>query len=248
MSRSEVAQLELLTAKTNTVSAALKAADGDVRNAGYVTAAALADKIYNKGVKRLRKEAKAEKELTEHEKAIEALDLPGQVYSKVFIFEDLNAANGALRALATDWLTSKSGRHGSNKIRKYHGGPRGCFKITVDKTTLKATLWQAGNNDEDLPASMPGGTPAEEEADTEEEDTASTLGDIGLLFAGGGKTSTEIKAMDKEAQKEHCAKLVKSRDIKAARVQVVAVAAKCPAEITNREKRIEWLFDYILTH
>jgi len=248
MSRSEVAQLELLTAKTNTLSAALRAAEGDITTAAYVQASTLAEKIYKKGVKRLRAEAKADKELTDHEKAIEALDLLNQVYSKVFIFENLKSANTSLRALATDWVTPASGRRGGNAWRKYHGGPRGCFKILVDKNTLKATLYQGGCNDEDLPATLPGGTPAEEEEDSEEEDVASTLGDIGLLFASGGKTSAEIKAMDDEAQKAHCAKLVKSRDIKAGRVQEVARLAICPAEHTSREQRIQWLFDYILEH
>ena len=114
---------------------------------------------------------------------------------------------------------------------------------------MKATLWQAGCNDEDLPETMLGlgGTPVAEEADTDEEDPA-TLGDIALLFASGGKTNTEIKAMDEEAQEAHCAKLKKMRDIKAARVGEVAAAAKCPAEHSTRESRIEWLFDYILEH
>ena len=81
------------------------------------------------------------------------------------IFDTLDAAQKALRALATDWVTGKSGRHGGNKTRQHHGGPHGCFMITADKTTKIATLWKADSNDEDLPdvADMEGAREIEEE-------------------------------------------------------------------------------------
>ena len=249
MSRIEVAQLELLTAKTNAQSAALKAADGNVDDEAYVKSARVAEKIYKSGMKRLRGEAAQEKEATAHQKSLDSLDMLNLEYSKVYNFESLTAANIALRALATDWVTPASGRRGGNKWRKYHGGPRGCFLIIGNKTTGKATLCAANSNVKDLPDPMMGGTPVTEDANTdEEEDVTSNLGEIAVLFACGGKTLVEMKAMDSEEQKVHLAKLMKDRGIKAARVSDVAAAASCPSEHGTRDKRIEWLFNYILEH
>jgi 3-deoxy-D-arabino-heptulosonate 7-phosphate (DAHP) synthase len=91
-------------------------------------------------------------------------------------------------------------------------------------------------------------TPVTEDADSEEEDVTSNLCDIAVLFACSGKTLVEMKAMDSEEQKVHLAKLVKDRGIKAARVGDVAAATSCPSEHGTRDKRIEWLFNYILMH
>ena len=237
-------QLALLTAKGVARAQALSAAGGNVEDAEYLKQMKTIEKIFKQGLKALRKE-KPPKELTEHAQALEDLDLLNQQYVKVCQFQSLDEAQTALRALATDWVTGKSGRHGGNKLRQHHGGPRGCFMITCNKTTLVAELWQAESNEDDLPDDMPGATEIEEEEEEAEEEDY--LPAVALLVASAGKSIQEITAMDKAGTDAHAVKCNADRSITARAVQDLAEKMGCPSVQKTKLQRLTWiLFDCVV--
>ena len=112
-------QLALLTAQGTALAQALKDSGDDPNAEAYIKRKKVIDKLTKAGMKKLRKEGAADKVATEHAKALEALDLLNKEYSKAYEFEDLAAAQTALRSLSDDWVTGKSGRHGGNKLRQH---------------------------------------------------------------------------------------------------------------------------------
>ena len=232
-------QLALLTAKGVAKDQALSAAKGDVHNAAYEKQIKAVDKIFRQGLKALRQEMPP-KELTEKAQALEDLDLLNQTYSAVFEFNTLKEAQAALMSLASDWLTCKTGRHGGNKYRQHHGGPRGCFLITCNKTTNMARLWQADDNAEVLPDGMPGARDIDSDPDDDEHEDHSPV--LALLTACAGKSVTEIKAMTQADRESHATKCTAERGITAKDVQALAEKMGCPAEENTKLKRLTWMF------
>ena len=146
-----------------------------------------------------------------------------------------------LQELAPDWVTGKCGRHGGNKQRQHHGGPRGCFMITADKTTKIATLWVADTNTEDLPDDMDGAREISEDSEEEEEESENES-TLALLIASAGKTVADIKAMDDAAREAHATKCNADRGIKAQSIQVMALKMRCPETENTKGKRLLWIF------
>ena len=235
--------LALLTAKGTAEAQALAAANGDMNSAGYQKASKKILQIYHKGVRALKAEDLEEKELTEKAQALATLDLTHQTYEKRYEFDAIDLAKSALRALDTDanWVTGKSGRHGGNKLRQHHGGPRGCFMITADKHTKIATLWAAESNTEELPDDMEGAREIEEEEGEEEDDDDENESALALLIASSGKTLADVKAMDAVAREAHAVKCNNDRAIRAADVTGLAAKMGCPASENTKGKRLEWM-------
>lgn len=236
-------QLALLTAKGTAEAQALAAANGDADSAAYQKASKRILQIYRKGLRALKAEDREDKEPTEKAQALAALDLTRQTYVKCYEFDSLDLAKSALRALDTDanWVTGKSGRHGGNKLRQHHGGPRGCFMITADKHTKIATLWAADNNAEELPDDMDGAREIDEEDGGEEEDDDENESALALLIASAGKTLADVKAMDAVAREAHAVKCNNDRTIRAADVTTLAAKMGCPADENTKAKRLTWM-------
>jgi len=236
-------QLALFTAQGVALAQALKDSGDDPNASIYKLRAKVINKLTKAGMKKLRKEGTADKVATEHAKALEALDLLNKEYSKAYEFEDLAAAQTALRSLSDDWVTGKSGRHGGNKLRQHHGGPFGCFMITTDKKTSIATLWVAGDNDNDLPDDMEGACEIEDES---EHEAGVHDADLGLLIACAGVSIPDIKKMTDEEREAHAAKCAKEPSCKAGDVLALAKKMKCPSEegnvkLNTKEKRLVWI-------
>ena len=242
MTSVEQRQLALLTQKSASLMQALSAAGGDAEDTSYKQQEALINKIYKKGVKRLRAESAEDKELTEKAQALADLNLTGQTYAKAYEFDTVEQVQTALQELASDWVTGKCGRHGGNMQRQHHGGPRGCFMITADKTTKIATLWVADTNTEDLPDDMDGAREISEDSDEPEEEESENEGTLALLIASAGKTVADIKAMDDAAREAHATKCNADRAIKAAAIQVMALKMRCPETENTKGKRLSWIF------
>ena len=242
-------QLALLTAQGVALAQALKDSDDDAESSIYQLRAKVINKIFKQGMKELKKERSAKKVRTEHAKALDELDLLNKEYSKAYEFEDLAKAQAALRSLADEegtrvpWVTGKSGRHGGNKTRQHHGGPFGCFMITTNKQTGIATLWVAGDNENDLPEDIEGACDIEEES---EHDTGEHDADLGLLVACAGVSIADIKKMSDEEREAHAAKCAKEPNIKANDVLALAKKMKCPSEegkvvLNTKAKRLVWM-------
>ena len=236
-------QLALLTAQGAALAQALNDSGDDAESSIYQLRAKVINKIFKQGMKELKKERSAKKVRTEHAKALDELDLLNKEYSKAYEFEDLAAAQAGLRSLADDWVTGKSGRHGGNKQRQHHGGPYGCFMITTEKKTGIATLWVAGDNENDLPEDIEGACDIEEES---EHDTGEHDADLGLLVACAGVSIADIKKMSDEEREAHAAKCAKEPNIKANDVLALAKKMKCPSEegkvvLNTKAKRLVWM-------
>ena len=237
--------LALLTAHGIALAQALKDVGNDAESEAYHKRKKLIDKVYKQGMRKLRKEAKEDKELTDHAKELAALDLTNKTYSKAYVFDSLEAAQTGLRSLSDDWVTGKSGRHGGNKLRQHHGGPYGCFMITTDKESGIATLWVADDNHTDLPENIEG---AHEIEDDSEDEGGMYDADLGLLIASAGKTVEEIKEMDTEARAKHATDCDKNRNIKAADVTALAKRMKCPDAENTKLKRLGWILGAFDAH
>ena len=236
-------QLALLTAQGAALAQALNDSGDDAESSIYQLRAKVINKIFKQGMKELKKERSAKKVRTEHAKALDELDLLNKEYSKAYEFEDLAAAQAGLRSLADDWVTGKSGRHGGNKQRQHHGGPYGCFMITTEKKTGIATLWVAGDNENDLPEDIEGACDIEEES---EHDTGEHDADLGLLVACAGVSIADIKKMSDEEREAHAAKCAKEPSCKASDVLALAKKMKCPSEegnvmLNTKAKRLVWI-------
>ena len=234
-------QLALLTVKVAAGAAALEAAKGDVDDAAYKKTCAMILKVYRQGVRSLKADAREDKEPTDKAKALADLDLTNQEYKARYEFDTLDLAKAALRALDSHWVTGKSGRHGGNKERQHHGGPRGCFMIKADKVTKIATLWAAESNPQELPDDMAGAREIDSEGSGEEEDVEENESDVALLIASSGKTLADVKAMDAAACEAHAAKCNTDRAIRASDVTALAAKMGCPATENTKAKRLEWM-------
>jgi hypothetical protein len=164
--------------------------------------------------------------------------LTHKTYSKIYQFDTIEIATASLRALSDDWVTGASGRHGGNKVRQHHGGPRGCFLITADKRTKIATLHVADTNDQDLPSDMDGANEIEE---SDEEDDDVNESSLALLIAAGGQTLQQVKGMDEAARKAHASKLNSDRSVKATDVTELAEKMGCPTTENTKLKRLTWM-------
>jgi hypothetical protein len=235
-------QLSLLTAKGVAEAQALSAADGNTDSVDYKRQMKKVLQIYKQGCKALRAEAREDKEPTAKAQALRNLDLTNQDYTKRYVFDTLEAAQTALRALDTDanWATGKSGRHGGNKTRQHHGGPRGCFMITTDKTTKIATLWAADSNSQDLPEDMDGAREVDDE-DSMSEDEHENESALAVLIASAGKSLAEIREMGEAARKAHAAKCNHDRSIRATEVTSLAEKMGCPQDENTKAKRLAWM-------
>jgi hypothetical protein len=234
-------ELELLTAK-GTALANLLARNPDTDSPAYKKEAKKITQIYKRGVKALKAANEEEKDPTEHQMAIAALNLKKLEYSKVYKFATKEAAKAALRALADDWVTSNYGEHGGNPWCSRHGGPRGCFMIKVDKQTKEAILSAADTNDEELPDDMPGAQPVEEESDDEDSRVENEAA-LALLIVSAGVSLGDLKEMDEDARTAHAAKCASSRAITAIGVASLAEKMGCPNEENTKGKRLEWVFN-----
>ena len=236
-------QLALLTAQGTALAQALKDSDDDAESSIYQLRAKVINKLTKQGMRKLKKEGAADKVRTEHAKALDELDLLNKEYSKAYEFEDLAAAQAGLRSLADDWVTGKSGRHGGNKQRQHHGGPYGCFMITTEKKTGIATLWVAGDNENDLPEDMEGACEIEDESENE---AGVHDADLGLLIACAGVSIAQVKKMTDEEREAHAAKCAKEPNCKASDVLALAKKMKCPSEegkvmLNTKAKRLVWI-------
>ena len=231
-------QLTLLTLKMNGEAAAKAAAAGDFESTDYKKAMKSISKTYNQGMKLLRTERRAAREATPHEQALAELDLTNQTYSAIYQFDTIKIAAASLRALSDDWVTGASGRHGGNKQRQHHGGPRGCFMITANKHTKIATLYVADTNENDLPSDMDGAREIEVSEDDDDDVNESTLA---LLIAAGGQALQQVKDMDEAARKAHASKLNGDRSVQAKDVTELAEKMGCPTTENTKLKRLTWM-------
>ena len=144
--------MQLAKHKTELLTAALELYKGNRLDAGYVKAEADAEKMFKKEMAKLRKKEKeaSGKALSEKLQQVEDLNLTGEAYEKIAVFDSYEEAQGAIWDKG-GWVTSKSGRRGSTKTRSYHGGEHGKYKITCDKNgDGTAYLWAATTNDTSL--------------------------------------------------------------------------------------------------
>jgi hypothetical protein len=233
-------QLALLTAQGTALAQALKETGDppDPENGAYKKRKKIIDKFFKQGMKKLRNEGKADKELSDHAKALAELDLTNKEYSKAYEFKSVTDAQDALRSIADDWVTGKSGRHGGNKFRQHHGGPYGCFMITADKTTNVATLWVAGDNTNDLPEDLAG---ACEIPDDDEPEAGEHDNDLALLIACAGQSIDAIKKMDAADRTTHAGKCAKDGNVKASDVSALAQKMNCPVEDNTKLRKLVWI-------
>jgi hypothetical protein len=127
--------------------------------------------------------------------------------------------------------------------RTHHGGPRGCFLITVDKMHKTAVLWAAASNDNDLPDDMEGAEDVDDEEEDDEGDRENLEAELGLLIAGAGVSLANLKAMDAGERSTHAAKCSADRSIGAKTVASLAEKMGCSAEENTKSKRLEWVFN-----
>ena len=142
--------------------------DGDVLDPEYVKELANYTKIKNKAVRALHKTAKAEKETTEHNAAIDALDLRAKSYSKLRKFDNMKVAKEALRAKYDDWQTAAYGMRGASPTDNFHGrvDGAGCFHIkSVDRKSkgLGVTYIYGADDNEEQPEFSDGEAPSDGE-------------------------------------------------------------------------------------
>jgi hypothetical protein len=236
-------KLELLSAKETALHELLTRVP-DKTSDEYLSKAKVINKIWKQGVKSLKKKEKEEvdSEPTEHQVALTALELKDKEYSATYKFNTAKIAKTALRALADDWITPEYGQKGGNTWRTHHGGPRGCFLITVDKQTKKATLWVASDNDTDLPDEMEGAEVVDE-SESDEGDREYLLTELELLIAGAGVSMPNLKAMDGAERSAHAAKCSADRSITAKAVSSLADKMGCSADENTKAKRLEWIMN-----
>jgi hypothetical protein len=234
-------KLELLTAK-ETALHDLVTRIPDKTSAEYINKARAINKIWKQGVKALKKDDQVDSEPTDHQVALTALELKDKEYSATYKFNTAKIAKTALRALADDWITPEYGQKGGNTWRTHHGGPRGCFLITVDKQTKKATLWVASDNDTDLPDEMEGAEVVDE-SESDEGDREYLLTELELLIAGAGVSMPNLKAMDGAERSAHAAKCSADRSITAKAVSSLADKMGCSADENTKAKRLEWIMN-----
>jgi hypothetical protein len=239
---SQVKMLELITVKDGSLDKLIQRVP-DTASVEYVKEAKLINKIFKQGMKAIRLAAKKDNEPTEHQTALAELELKDQEYSAVYKFDDAKTAKTSLRDLADDWLTPQYGQHGGNTWRTHHGGPRGCFLITVDKITKQAILWAADSNETDLPDDMEGAEDVDDEEGNDAGDRADLEAELGLLIAGAGVSLSNLKDMDAAERSTHAAKCACDRSIGAKTLASLAEKMGCENEENTKLKRLEWIFN-----
>ena len=239
---SQVKMLELITVKDGSLDKLIQRVP-DTASVEYVKEAKLINKIFKQGMKAIRLAAKTDNEPTEHQTALAELELKDQEYSAVYKFDDAKTAKTSLRDLADDWLTPKYGQHGGNTWRTHHGGPRGCFLITVDKITKQAILWAADSNETDLPDDMEGAEDVDDEEGNDAGDRDDLEAELGLLIAGAGVSLANLKDMGAGERSTHAAKCACDRSIGAKTLASLAEKMGCENEETTKLKRLEWIFN-----
>jgi hypothetical protein len=237
-----VKMLELITAKDSSLDKLVQRVPNQ-ESVEYLKQEKQINKIFKQGMKAIKKDAKEDSEPTEHQMALADLQLKDQEYSVVYKFADAKTCKTAFRALADDWLTPAYGQHGGNTWRTHHGGPRGCFLITVDKISKQAVLWAAASNDTDLPDDMEGAEDVDAEEEDDEGDRENLVAELGLLIAGAGVSFANLKAMDAAERSTHAAKCSADRSISAKAVAALAEKMGCSAEENTKGKRLEWVFN-----
>ena len=153
----QLMELKLLTQKSQSVAQAKK--DFPAGSPELAEELSNIEKIHAKGLRQARKEAKRaapSREPGPKQAKVDGLKLKQKMYSKVFVVGDgyEHARNVLYDFFEPDeWYTSKSGCRGSNTHLSYHGGVKGCFKITTEELGGggEATIWQADDNEDDLP-------------------------------------------------------------------------------------------------
>ena len=115
--------------------------------------------------------------------------------------------------------------------------------ITTNKQTGIATLWVAGDNENDLPEDIEGACDIEEES---EHDTGEHDADLGLLVACAGVSIAQVKKMTDEEREAHAAKCAKDPSCKASDVLALAKKMNCPSEegnvmLNTKAKRLVWI-------
>ena len=163
------------------------------------------------------------KALSEKLQQVEDLNLPGEDYEKIAVFDSYDEAHLAQGVLwdKGGWVTSKSGRRGSTKTRSYHGGEKGKFKITCDKNgDGTAYLWAAMTNSTSLTADdLDGAKELEEEEEEDEDDQDDELLDeLDTVIVAAGKTVDQIKMMHVMEKQKHAEACNKNRSISATSV------------------------------
>jgi hypothetical protein len=237
-----VKMLELITVKDGSLDKLIKRVP-DTASAEYVKEAKAIKTIFKQGMKAIRRDAKEDNEPTEHQSALADLQLKDQDYSAVYKFNDAKTAKASLRDLASDWLTPAYGQHGGNTWRTHHGGPRGCFLITVDKVSKQAILWAADSNNTDLPDDMEGAEDVNEEDGDDAGDREDLEAELGVLIAGAGVSVSNLKAMDAGERSTHAAKCSADRSIGAKTLASLAEKMGCDADQNTKLKRLEWVFN-----
>jgi hypothetical protein len=239
---SQVKMLELITFKDGSLDKLIQRVP-DTASAEYVKEAKVIKRIFKQGMKAIRRAAKKENEPTEHQTALAELELKDQEYSAVYKFDDAKTAKASLRDLADDWLTPAYGQHGGNTWRTHHGGPRGCFLITVDKVSKQAILWAADSNKTDLPDDMEGAEDVDEEDGDNSGDRDDLEAELGILISGAGVSVSNIKDMDAAERSTHAAKCAGDRSIGAKALASLAEKMGCDDGQNTKLKRLEWVFN-----
>ena len=94
----------------------------DPDSVSYMRRKKVIDKFFKIGMKKLRKEGKADKDLTDHAKALVELDLTNKEYSKAYDFDTVKDAQEALCSLSDDWVHSNAARLACDRMHLYVTG------------------------------------------------------------------------------------------------------------------------------
>ena len=175
---------------------------------------------------------------------VEDMGLPDEEYEKLCMFDSHKEGQDALWDVG-GWVTSKSGRRGSNKSQSYHGGEKGKYKITCDKNgDGTAYLWAATSNSTSLTADdLDGAKELEEEEDEDNDDQDDELlEELDTVIVSAGKTVDQIKAMHAVEKKKHADVCNKNRSISAQSVNELATKMGCPSEYTTKLSKLGWMF------
>ena len=233
--------------KTEFLKAALELAKDNPLDAGYIKAKADAEKMFKKECAKLRKKEKEAlgKALSAKCQEVDDMGLPDEQYEKICMFDSHKEGQDALWDKG-GWITSKSGRRGSNKSQSYHGGEKGKYKLTCDKNGEGwAYLWAATSNATSLTIDDLDGAKELEEEDEDEEDEVLTdqlLDELDAVIVSGGKTVNEIKAMHVLEKKKHAEVCNKNRSISAQSVNELATKMGCPSDYTTKLSKLGWIF------
>jgi len=239
--------MQLSKHKMELLNAALELYKGNRLDPGYLKAEADAEKMWSKEMAKLRKREReaSGKPLSATLQKVEDMGLQNEEYEKICMFDSYEEGQDALWDKG-GWITSKSGRRGSNKAQSYHGGEKGKYKITCDKNgDGTAYLWAATSNSTSLTADdLDGAKELEEEEEDEDNDDQDDelLEELDTVIVSAGKTVDQIKAMHALEKKKHADVCNKNRSISAQSVNELATKMGCPSEYTTKLSKLGWMF------